>query len=440
MRKFVARLVPSAGIVRKLLLVGCVAGIAAGAFFWGWQTAQSQTRGPKTEIVIDTFTKTSGTGDYNRRVVAYIYGNVPVTREDLGEYLIARQGAERVEALVNRRILELVCQKNGIYVTDAEVKAQLNEELKSLGTGITEKEFANQILKRFNKTLFEWKEDVIRPRLALEKIVKPTINVTPVDLQQAFEARYGPKVKCRMVVFEENDKRWTTVYESVKNSEAEFASLAKNQFIPALAAQGGEVPPIHKHFGDKRVEDEAFSLKDGEVSRVIEMPDKTRILLKRDGFIPEDTSVRFENERLKLHKEIAQFKLNQEVPKFFQKLRQQAAPSIILTNQIRQEDLERKVQQELTSRGTEVKGPAAVPSLPSLLPVDTSKLQGPPPGIVSDIKDLPTRPISEPGTVPLPTAPPSGTVIPTSQVTPATKSILNPSPTVLPAIPPVGGR
>src|SRR5439155_19495468 len=29
--------------------------------------------------------------DYTQRVVAYIYGTVPITREDLGEYLIARK-------------------------------------------------------------------------------------------------------------------------------------------------------------------------------------------------------------------------------------------------------------------------------------------------------------------------------------------------------------
>ena len=35
--------------------------------------------------------------DYSQRVVAYIYGNIPITREDLGEYQIARQGVDKRE-------------------------------------------------------------------------------------------------------------------------------------------------------------------------------------------------------------------------------------------------------------------------------------------------------------------------------------------------------
>src|SRR3974390_531372 len=39
----------------------------------------------------------SSDSDYDKRVVAYIHNNIPITREDLGEYLIARFGAQRVE-------------------------------------------------------------------------------------------------------------------------------------------------------------------------------------------------------------------------------------------------------------------------------------------------------------------------------------------------------
>src|SRR5262249_54083795 len=39
------------------------------------------------------------------QVVAYINGTIGVTREELGEYLIERYGAEKLEFLVNRRII-----------------------------------------------------------------------------------------------------------------------------------------------------------------------------------------------------------------------------------------------------------------------------------------------------------------------------------------------
>src|SRR5262245_53679868 len=35
----------------------------------------------------------------DRRIVGYIYGNVPITREELGDFLIARGGHEKLELL-----------------------------------------------------------------------------------------------------------------------------------------------------------------------------------------------------------------------------------------------------------------------------------------------------------------------------------------------------
>ena len=44
------------------------------------------------------------------RIVAYIYETIPITREELGEYLIARFGTERLDLLVNKRIIEIECR------------------------------------------------------------------------------------------------------------------------------------------------------------------------------------------------------------------------------------------------------------------------------------------------------------------------------------------
>ena len=60
---------------------------------------------------------------------------------------------------------------------------------------LTEKEFSSQVLKRFNKSVYEWKEDVIRPKLCLERLVKPLIVVTSEDLQKGYEAKYGHRVQ-----------------------------------------------------------------------------------------------------------------------------------------------------------------------------------------------------------------------------------------------------
>ncbi len=50
----------------------------------------------------------------DRRVVGYITSNntlIPITREELGDYLIARGGYEKLELFANRKILELEVQR-----------------------------------------------------------------------------------------------------------------------------------------------------------------------------------------------------------------------------------------------------------------------------------------------------------------------------------------
>jgi hypothetical protein len=428
------RLLPSRGVLRKIMMVVCVAGIAVGAFFWGRQVALSQTRASNANTEFDHYVpvKSPGSSDYRNRVVAYIYGNVPISREELGEFLITRLGEERVEGLVNRRILDMAAQRLKVHVTEAEVQDQLREELKTLGSGISEKDFANQILKRFNKSIYEWKEDVIKPRILLSKMVRPQITVTPLDVQKGFEAKFGPKVKCRMIVLAASDKgHWSQVWDKVSKSEEEFRNAASGQFIQALAAGGGVVPPIHKHFGDANLETEAFRLKKGQVSSVVEMPDGTGVILKCDDHIPADGSARIEDERLALHREIEQFKLNQKIPEFFQLLRREAAPSILLKSQIRQDDLERAVQRELNPRAPEAKAPNMLPTSP---PMDTTKLQGPPPGSTVNIEDVPSRPIPPPGSFKITEPPPPASSLLTPGVNGPTGTIN----TGIPKIAPIG--
>jgi hypothetical protein len=342
---------PEARMWKKMMLALVMFIVGVLAFSWGRHGALSEAKGnpPGSDPAVNGAVP-AGSNDYNTRVVAFIYNNIPISREELGEYLIARFGKERVEFLVNRRIIEMECKARNINITDAEVDFQLEEDLKSFGpTKLTREQFVNQVLRRFNKTLYEWKEDVIRPKLALSRLAAPRVTVSEKDLHDGFEARYGKKVECRMIVLQEatppNVK--TEIWTKVRKDEAAFEEEARKQFIPALAQNGGKVPPIHQHFGDPKVEQIAFNLKPGEVSEIIGMPDKSFVILKCDKHLPPDTTKNFDNERMALQKEIFEIKLQQEIPKVFKELRDHANPTILLRDQMREVDLVRDVTKEL---------------------------------------------------------------------------------------------
>src|SRR5262245_7314250 len=89
--------------------------------------------------------------DYSQRVVAYIYGSVPITRQDLGEYLIERYGADRLELLVNKKIIEYACARQGITISPAEVEQALQDDLKSIN--VDKAGFVTHVLKQYGKSL-----------------------------------------------------------------------------------------------------------------------------------------------------------------------------------------------------------------------------------------------------------------------------------------------
>ena len=125
--------------------------------------------------------------DYGTRAVAYINKNRVVTRAELAEFLIARGGYEKVELLVNKMIIEEAAREAKITVTTQEMEVAFADDLKISNPPIQKKDFVNVVLPRYGKSLYEWMEDVIRPRLLLTKMCRENVKVNPEDLTKAFE-------------------------------------------------------------------------------------------------------------------------------------------------------------------------------------------------------------------------------------------------------------
>lgn len=284
--------------------------------------------------------------DYNQRVVAYIYGTIPITREDLGEYLIVRHGLDNVELLVNKKIIEHACELRKIEVTDAEVEASILGDCESIQ--LNRSEFVHKVLKQYGKTLYEWKEDVIRPRLLLTKLVKDRIQA-PDDgeLHKAFDAAYGSKADVRVIIWPKGEEKIALQeYDSVRKDEQGFDRKARSQANSALAATGGKIRPIAHYSGvNAEVEQQAFSLQPGEVSRLISTPEGTMVL-KVDKILDPDATVKFEDKREALAKDVFDKKVAAAIPKLFAQMKDEAKPVFILK---RHDDatVEREAEQDI---------------------------------------------------------------------------------------------
>lgn len=343
---------------RRLGVAVGITAVAALAFCWGRLTSSPDaTAAPITPPAKADKAPPPPAGaqpqkpsDYAQRVVAYYHG-LPITREELGEYLIARQGADKLEYLVNKRIIEHACKEKGIEITPAEVEASLAADLK--GLSLSMKDFENRLLKEYRKTVFEWKEDVIWPKLALTKLCRERVKVEPKDLSMAFEAYYGEKLEGRIILFPKTEEAQAMkIWPIVRDSDGEFTRYAKQQPSPTLQASGGKLPqPIgHNTTGDPDFEKEIFALRPGEVSTVRATPDGV-IIFKCDKKIPADTTVKLESVRAKLEKEIIDKKIQADMQVYFKELRAKANPKVFLKTNVTQEELERTAVEEIGSEG-----------------------------------------------------------------------------------------
>src|SRR5262249_36938457 len=159
--------------------------------------------------------------------------------------------------LVNRRIIDLECQQRKIVVSDADVDKTLEEDLKLLGCD--QKVFEKDLLGKWGKNMFEWREDVIRPRLMLTLLCQGRAKCTEDEVKQCFEAHYGEKLECRVILWPpEQANHALREYPLIRDSEEEFARKAKSQASTNLAAAGGKLPVFGRFtLGDKVLEDEA---------------------------------------------------------------------------------------------------------------------------------------------------------------------------------------
>lgn len=339
-------------------LASCAVGYWLGSTTYPWAHAQT--------------TNTTSSAKY---VVAYIYNSIPVTREELGEFLIARGGYQKLELLVNKRIIEIEAARRNLSVTPEEVQAEFNERIRSLG--ISKDDFVNKILPHYGKTLYEWTEDVIKPRLLLVKMCRDRVKITDEDIQQAFENKYGERRQAKIILWRPGElKAAQKQWDEARRSDEDFDRIARMQADPNLAAACGLVAPIGRYAWldsegkSDAVEKMLFSLKEGEISQLFQTPAGI-MCIKCVKIIPPDSSVKLEQVRAVLEKDIFDRKLNQEIPKFFAELKEQARPQLLLKGPPSPEEFAEGTRRLIEAAGLQVPTPMPPSSTPSTRPTDT---------------------------------------------------------------------
>ena len=262
-------------------------------------------------------------------VAATINGQ-PITLQELAEQCIERYGEQVLEGTINRRLLEQACRRRNITVTAAELDEEISR-VASVMLPLTAdgkpdvQGWLKKVTEEQGISVEIYRQDAVWPSVALKKLAAASVKVTEEDLQKGFEANYGPRVRCRAIVLN-NARRAQEVWEKARrNPTAEFFGTLAEQYSiePGSQALRGEVPPIRKHGGQPALEKEAFSLKPGELSSIVQIGDKYVILFCEGYTKPID--VKFEEVKDEIHKDIYEKKLRLAMAEYFEHLQETAS-------------------------------------------------------------------------------------------------------------------
>ncbi|MCH2571221.1 MAG: peptidylprolyl isomerase [Planctomycetes bacterium] len=335
---------------------GAIVVTAAGVLFydpWPSQQAQAQTekrgrsqqrrraqntpRRPQTKAPARTAVR-SGNGSPRSTAsraasVAKVNGQ-SIARAELVEACLRRYGQNVLEELINKRIIEQQCAQRQVQVTQQDIDVELEAMSKRAGMP------RDELLKLYEQergvdpnTLIA---DIIWPRLALQKLAGTGVEISERELLESFEANYGERVKARMIMLNNHRKAleiWEKANVSLQQGDSkQFERLAKEFSVdPASRPLGGLIQPIHRFSGMQGLEEEAFSLNSGELSKVIQVGTYYVILLCEGRTDPVDVSLEDkvpstgQTIREQLHADIYSKRVEQAALKLFTQLKENSS-------------------------------------------------------------------------------------------------------------------
>ena len=253
----------------------------------------------------------------------------PITISEVRAVCVERYGEDVLQALLTGVLLNQALARQELVVSQEDVDNEVARAAESMGFQTQDGKpdvstWLERISKENRQSIEFYLTDIVRPTVALKKLVGP-VAVTQDDLDKAFTATFGPRVRCRAVVLD-NQRRAQEVWQLARQNPTPeiIGNLAEQYSVdPTSKALRGEVPPIQKYSGQPALEREAFALKPGELSGIIQIADRFMILLC-EGYT-KPVEVTFSEVRDELYRDIFEKKQRIEMARYFTHLRESAS-------------------------------------------------------------------------------------------------------------------
>ena len=139
--------------------------------------------------------KVSDDANVGPKVVATVNGN-PISLQELADQCKLRFGDDVLEDLVNKTLIVQACQTQNISVTQKDIDDEISRTARKFQ--LSTEMYLKLIQDERGIAPGQYASDIIWPMLALRGLSRGKINVTPQDIDRAFQSEFGPKVQVRM--------------------------------------------------------------------------------------------------------------------------------------------------------------------------------------------------------------------------------------------------
>ena len=288
--------------------------------------------------------------------IIIINGQV-ITRQQLADECVARKGKEIAELMINRTLVEQALRAKKLEVSAAEIDQEINAVAGRFGVG--RENWLRTLDKERGISPMQYARDIIYPAIALRKLCAGRVQVTPKDMQQAFEAQYSEKIRCRMILVDTQHKA-TAIWEELRKNPGGFEKIAMEQSMDTGSRSlGGLIAePITRHAYPQTLTDAAFQQlvdgdpgdrdpshkpKDGSFTGPIQVSEMVWVILRRESLDPAIAGFSLKDEpvRNKTYEMIYEVKLKETMGAIMQELIKKAAIENQLTGTVKLADEER---------------------------------------------------------------------------------------------------
>jgi foldase protein PrsA len=274
-----------------------------------------------------------------------------ITRQRLADECVAREGKKILDSMINRTLIEQALRRGKMEITAAEIDEEIDAVAKRFG--INREGWLRTLDKERGISPSQYAREIIYPALALRKLCAGKVEVTPQDLQDAFEAQYGDKIRVRMILLDKEQKA-IQIWEELHKNPGSFEKMAQEQSVdPGSRAMGGLLAePITRHAYPRNLADKAFAQlvdgdpsdkdpshkpKNGDITGVIQVAESMWVILRREDVIPANKNVNLKDEHIRqqTYEMIYQVKLKETMERVFQELYKGAEIENRLTGSIK---------------------------------------------------------------------------------------------------------